>query len=218
MKILISSTENVLLPLIQEILSSNNQDVSVTGEERPGALSDTMEGYDYLVLNQTTTINRRIISKMENRDKIIEFSMAKSPLLQFREQIISLGIIPEAGEHPRKTVSIITDISRDGYDETIQELFHGANFITLEASKFDDQVTELLVKPYVMSLLSRKVTDLDYIPKTEEYEKVLELSRAVTNYNVDYMRDLLRNNIHTGEIFGKMEENLKRVWNELSFY
>ena len=69
-----------------------------------------------------------------------------------------------------------------------------------------------------MSLLARKVSDLDFIPRTKEYEKVLDLSRAVTNYNVDYMRDLIRNNPHTSEIFSKMEENLKRVWNELSFY
>ena len=198
--------------------AANGHEVLITAEERPSNLSDVLVEYDYLILNQTTTVNRRIISRMDSRDKVVEFSMAKSPLLQFRDQIISLGIIPEAGEQQRRTINIITDLCREGYDEAVQDIFYGANFVTIESSKFDSEVSEVLVKPYVMSLLSRKISDLDYIPRTKEYERILDLSRSVTNYNVDYMRDLLRNNPDTGEIFGKMEENLKRVWNELSFY
>ncbi len=177
-----------------------------------------MQDFDYLVLNHTTTVNRRIISKLENREKVIEFSMAKTPMLQFRGQVVSLGIIPEAGEQPRKVVNIITDISRDGYDEVILDLFNGANFVTQDTSKFDAQVSELLVKPYILSLMARKISNLDQVPRTKEYDRILDLSRSVTNYNVESMRDLIRNSPLTGEIFSKLEENLKRVWNELSFY
>ena len=218
MKILLSSSENEILESIGQLILANRHELTETGESKPSRVAEMAAEYDYIILNQTTTVNRRIISGIENREKVIEFSMAKAPISQFSNQIISLGMIPEAGEQPRKTVSIITDICREDYDEAVQEIFSGANFITQESSGFDTQVSELLVKPYIMSLLARKVSDLDFIPRTKEYEKVLDLSRAVTNYNVDYMRDLLRNNPHTGEIFGKMEENLKRVWNELSFY
>lgn len=218
MKILISSTENELLPVLEQLISSNGHEARITMESRPSSLLGMQMDYDYIVLNQTTTVNRRIISGIENRQNLIEFSMAKAPMGQFRNRIISLGIIPEAGEQARKAVNILTDICREDYDEVVQELFNGANFVTLDSSSFDTQVSEVLVKPYILSLLSRKISDLDYIPKTREYEKMLDLSRLVTNYNVDYMRDLIRNNPHTGEIFSKMEENLKRVWNELSFY
>ncbi len=218
MKILISSSENEILEPIGQLVLANEHELTETEESRPTSLSEMADGFDYVILNQSTTVNRRIISAIENREKIIEFSMAKAPMAQFRNQVISLGMIPEAGEQQRKTVSIITDICREDYDEVVQDIFSGANFITQASTKFDSQVSELLVKPYILSLLARKVSDLDYIPKTKEYEKMLELSRSVTNYNVDYMRDLIRNNPHTSDIFSKMEENLKRVWNELSFY
>lgn len=218
MKVLISSTSNEVLPVIEQLLSGNGNEFATTGEARPEVLKELTSEFDFLMLNQTTTVNRRIISRLESREKIVEFSMAKAPILAFRDEVVSLGIIPEHGEQPRKTMSIITDISREGYDEVIQELFSGVNLVTQGSSDFDGQVSELLVKPYIMSLLSRKISDLDYIPRTKEYEQLLDLSRTVTNYNVDYMRDLIRCNPHSGDIFAKVEENLKRVWNELSFY
>lgn len=218
MKVLVCSAKNEVLDIIVQLMLSNNHELDVTEEERPAKIGSMLEHYDFLVLNHTTTMNRRIISSLENREKTIEFSMAKTPMLQFRNQVVSLGIIPEAGEQPRKTVNIITDICREGYDEVIQELFNGANFVTQESSKFDAQVSELFVKPYILSLLARKISDLDQVPRTKEYEKILDLSRSVTNYNVEYMRDLIRNNPLTGDIFSKLEENLKRVWNELSLY
>ena len=192
--------------------------MGVSEDENPSRIAVMMQDFDYLVLNHTTTVNRRIISKLENREKVIEFSMAKTPMLQFRGQVVSLGIIPEAGEQPRKVVNIITDISRDGYDEVILDLFNGANFVTQDTSKFDAQVSELLVKPYILSLMARKISNLDQVPRTKEYDKILDLSRSVTNYNVESMRDLIRNSPLTREIFSNLEENLKRVWNELSFY
>ena len=66
--------------------------------------------------------------------------------------------------------------------------------------------------------MARKISNLDQVPRTKEYDKILDLSRSVTNYNVESMRDLIRNSPLTGETFSKLEENLKRVWNELSFY
>ena len=192
--------------------------MGVSEDENPSRIAGMMQDFDYLVLNHTTTVNRRIISKLENREKVIEFSMAKTPMLQFRGKVVSLGIIPEAGEQPRKVVNIITDISRDGYDEIVLDLFNGANFVTQDSSKFDVQVSELLVKPYILSLMARKISNLDQVPRTKEYDRILDLSRSVTNYNVESMRDLIRNSPLTGETFSKLEENLKRVWNELSFY
>ena len=218
MKVLVCSTPNEVLDVIVQLMMSNNHELDVTEEVKPAKISAMMEDYDFLLLNQTTTINRRIISNLDNREKAIEFSMAKSPMHQFRNQVVSLGIIPEAGDQPRKTVNIITDICREGYDEVIQDLFNGANFVTQDSSKFDAQVSEILVKPYILSLLARKISDLDQVPRTKEYEKILDLSRSVTNYNVEYMRDLIRNNPLTGDIFSKLEENMKRVWNELSLY
>lgn len=218
MKVLVCSTQNEVLDIIVQLLISNKHEMGVSEDENPSRIAGMMQDFDYLVLNHTTTVNRRIISKLENREKVIEFSMAKTPMLQFRGKVVSLGIIPEAGEQPRKVVNIITDISRDGYDEVILDLFNGANFVTQDTSKFDAQVSELLVKPYILSLMARKISNLDQVPRTKEYDKILDLSRSVTNYNVESMRDLIRNSPLTGEIFSKLEENLKRVWNELSFY
>ncbi len=63
--------------------------MGVSEDENPSRIAVMMQDFDYLVLNHTTTVNRRIISKLENREKVIEFSMAKTPMLQFRGKVVS---------------------------------------------------------------------------------------------------------------------------------
>lgn len=220
MKIALVSPDNDNSRFLKSAMEANGCVVTATASESPEAVNSLSETSDFVVLNHTTSLNRRLMGKMNDLSKVVEFSPAKTPFLQSRGKIISLGLLAlKDGESgfSRKIV-IVGDISRNGTEGIVDKLFRGTEVLHRESEEFDKMVSELLVKPYVFSLLARKVTDLDYDPVNGEYDSILGLSRSITNYNVDYIRDLIRNNPHTGEIFSSMEENLKRVWNELSLY
>ena len=204
-----------------KIITENGNEVVRTTRHAARDIEQVSSEFDYIILNYTTSLNRRIIEDLNDRSKIIELSLAKTPMLRYRSDGVSLTLLLEAGappDEPKYDLILVTDVSSPVAGAATGKLFSGLDKLEKTAAEHDKMMSELLVKPYIMSLLSRKITDLDQKPATGEYEMILELSRSITNYNIDQIRDLIRNNPHTGEIFAGMEENLKRVWNELSLY
>lgn len=221
MKICVVSEENFLSRFIEENSKDTGNVVERVNTGRPDHVSSLLPDFDYVVLNHRTTLNRRIIENLDDTTKIIDFSLAKTPMLRYRNRIVSLALLNDVSENisePRYELVVIGDVSAKNAPEIASRIFPGVATVSRTAEEHDRIMSEILVKPYVMSLLARKITDLDQAPRTGEYEMVLELSRYVTNYNVDHIRDLMRNNPFTSEVFSKVEENLKRVWNELSLY
>ena len=222
MKLCLASTANSSGRYLEEVLKSNSHNVFRTRTNNAGEIEDLLGQYDFLVLNFTTSLNRRIIENVVDRSRIVEMSPAKTPMMRYRGEIISLSILRtynRATDTGGSILTVIEDISREGTREIVEELFGTAmESMSKTAEEHDKLISELLVKPYILSLLSRKISDLDFTPTTPEYDMLLDLSRSIDNYNIDTVRDLLRNNPQTGEIFAGMEASLKRVWNELSNY
>lgn len=216
LKVCVVSEENFLQQLIEE-RTGGSVEVEHSTARTPQAVMEILNQYDLVVLNHMTSQNRRIIEALTDRSKIVEMSIVKTPMLRYSGQVVSLSLMNELeGDVQKLTLSSISDVTAPDSQEVISALFPGVQVVEKTAEEHDRLMSELLVKPYIFSLLSRKITDLDQTPKTGEYEMVLEISRYVTNYNIDHIRDMLRNNPNTPEIFSKFEENVKRVWNELS--
>lgn len=221
MKILFASPDNAVFRIVSQMLMERGHLVERQGSSE---ITDIVAGYsqnDFLFLNHKTSVNRRVIETTEDRSRIVDLSLAKTPMKRYSGQLISLSVLvvpPEGDKRAESRIILVDDISRENAQSTVHDLLGNVNLVTKTAEENDKIVSEVLVKPYLMALLSRKIADLDYTQPTGEYNLVLELARLITNYNVDQIRDLLRNNPHTGEIVANFEENVKRVWNELSNY
>lgn len=221
MRITLASSGNPNMEYVRDTLEANGVEVFTTSTSSPVELKQRMDDSDFLVLDHTTTLNRRITEAMDDRSRIIEMSPAKVPMGRFRGEVISVGLMEVrtmgSGEYKYQW-TMISDITREDSDSIMPRVFGSQGFLEATAAGFDKAASELLVKPYIMYLLSRKISDLDQDPVTTHYSHLQAMSREVNNYNIDFIRDLLRNNPHTGEIFASMEENTKRVWNEMSLY
>ena len=221
MKILLASPDTAVSRIVSDLMKENGHEVEIIGGQDVRRISSRYGDADLLILNSTTSINRRIIEDLDERSKIIDMSLSKTPMARYRGQFISISVlVSQPGEESQSggRFVLIDDLSPDNAGETLEKLFGKAQFEIKGAQENDKMVSEVLVKPYIMALLSRKVSDLDYECPTNEYGMIQDLARIVTNYNIDTIRDLLRNNPHTGEIVASIEENVKRVWNELSNY
>lgn len=221
LRLCVVSEESFLADFIKGNASASELTVENVHTSDPESVSRLLPDFDYVLMNHRTSLNRRIIEKLEDRTKIIDLSVAKTPMSRYKGQLISLALINKVGEEsgkPEYELAVIRDISTENAVAIASQIFPGVQIVEKTSDEHDKLMSEILVKPYIFSLLSRKVTNLDQVPKTGEYEMALELSRYVNNYNIDHIRDLLRNNPYTPEVFSKMEDNLKRVWNELSFF
>lgn len=221
MKVCVVSEENFLSEFIAKNANGNGVTVTRINAANSESVNKILPEYDYVILNHRTSLNRRILEGINDKTRIVDLSVAKTPMLRYKGEIISMALLNCISNDIDKTeyeLSIIKDVSTENAAGVASQIFPNVVLVERTAEEHDRLMSEILVKPYILSLLTRKVTNLDQVPRTGEYEMALELSRYVTNYNVDHIRDLLRNNPFTPEIFAKMEENLKRVWNELSLY
>lgn len=220
MKIALVSAEDEKAWFLRDVMLRNGFSVSLDGTQSIQEIEALSRDADFIVLNHTTSMNRRIIDNLDQREKVIELSLAKAPMKRYSGSIISLSLIDRKLPDGRFEMVpvLITDISREGSGDALDTILAGKDYLTMESGEHDKIVAEVLVKPYIISLLARKVTKPDQELFSREYGRILELSKSVTNYNINHIRDIIRNNPNSGDVFGKMEENLKRVWNELSFY
>ncbi len=221
MNILLASPDNTVSRIVTDVLEENGHSVTQTIEKNLQRIVLSYSESDFLVLNHITTFNRRVIEELEDRSRVIDLSLSKTPMNRYKGQFISLSVLVSPPGENRKSGGrffLMNDLSPENSHETLVKLFGKLEFEQKTAAEYDRMISEVLVKPYIMALVSRKLSDLDYEEATGEYALIQELARLVTNYNIDTIRDLLRNNPHTGTIVASFEENVKRVWNELSNY
>lgn len=221
MKILIASPDNAVFRIVSGMAKSKGHKVERDGSTSVEHIASRHADSDYLILNQTSSFNRRAIQSIENRGKIIDLSLSKIHLKRYRGQLTSAAVLltpPDENSSLECRIILADDISLEKSETILREILGADNIESSTTDGIDSTISEVLVKPYIMALLSRKVSNLDYEKPSSEYRMVQDLARIITNYNVDQIRDLLRNNPHTGKTIASFEENVKRVWNELSNY
>ncbi len=221
MDIGIFGRNNPVTRFIEELLKNNGINVTVLTDNSIENVIRQIGGLDYLILNHSIPVNRKVIESVPVRSRIIEISPVKTPYKQFSGEITSISLLRESDENTVQdymTVIYVDDISVKGNEEFVRDIFRGFRFLKMGIEEHERLASEILVKPYVMALLSRKISDLEFNPSTIEYEKILSISRIISNHNIDEIREIIRYNPYSSEIFEKMENDLKRVWNELSFY
>lgn len=221
MNILIASTDNAVFRIIESYVTGAGHQMVRDGTTSVDQIVKKYGEFDYLILNQTTSFNRRVINSINDKRRIIDLSLSKSQMKGYAGQFISAAVLltpPDQANSSECRIILAGDISLKDSASILKEVMGIVDPESVSAEKLDEIVTELLVKPYIMALLSRKISDLDYENPSGEYRMVQDLARIITNYNIDQIRDLLRNNPNTGKIIASFEENVKRVWNELSNY
>lgn len=221
MRIIIASPDNAVFRAIAGMASASGHMVERDGSTSVEHTVSKYDDADYLVLNQTSSFNRRAIRAIESRGRIIDLSLSKAQLKGYGSDFISAAVLLTPSDEKTDSqcrIMLAADISLENSEQILRGILGSETVETSTADEIDSAISEMLVKPYIMALLSRKVSDLDYERPSGEYRMVQDLARIITNYNVDQIRDLLRNNPHTGKTIASFEENVKRVWNELSNY
>ncbi len=155
----------------------------------------------------------KIIRNCSEKEKIVEISSVKSPILEFKKQIISIhplfGPNTFMNENFRNIV-FVDDISTDGSINVIREIFPMFNIIVMDSEEHDLLMLEQLVLPYIFSLIAKNASLENRI--LTRSKKILEdLKGIAESENPGVLKDTIILNRYSIEKLRKIEKEIKDI-------
>lgn len=142
---------------------------------------------------------------------VIEISSTKAAVSNLKGKIVSIHPMfgPRSIEDARfHDIIYITDISMEGGKELISQLFPGFNTIEMTSAQHDDLMSDLLVKPYILSLLADSVLEED-TPVTGSSHRIFKDLAAISrSESRRVLEDSIRLNPNTSAILDRLMEEL----------
>ena len=123
---------------------------------------------------------------------------------------IFINVLPKRPSDPtiNKTIIFINDISTPDSLDKVKELFNGYRIISMNAREHDYLMSELLVKPYILSYIS-EASNTDIV--TGSYIKFLEIEKIKHNENTEIFLDTIKYNERAMEIIINIEKKLDEL-------
>ena len=185
----------------------------------PGSSSIDLENEDQLQSELTKadfallavpleeTVN--IIRSFPEYRGFVDLTSMKYNMEEFSGHIISIHPLfgPESYK-TNKTIIFINDISTPDSLDKVKELFNGYRIISMNAREHDYLMSELLVKPYILSYIS-EASNTDIV--TGSYIKFLEIEKIKHNENTEIFLDTIKYNERAMEIIINIEKKLDEL-------
>ncbi|WP_337861102.1 prephenate dehydrogenase/arogenate dehydrogenase family protein [Ferroplasma sp.] len=161
--------------------------------------------FAFLATPMDATIN--IIRRFPEYDGFIDLTSVKSKMIEFAGKIISLHPLfgPET-YGTNKSIIFINDISRKDSLADMEKLFQDYKLIIMDANSHDALMGEILVKPYVLSYISKSENSSII---TGSYSKFLEIEKIKYNENSQVLIDTIKYNENSSKIIKDIEKRLE---------
>ncbi|WP_287950264.1 hypothetical protein [Acidiplasma sp.] len=182
--------------------------VDVDNEEK---LFNYLKKSDYAFLAIPPDQEENIINKYKFFTGFIELSSVKLRFLKFKNSIISIHPLFGPRSYGKiKDIVFINDISPPDSMGKIQNIFPDYNIISLSADKHDRLMSEILVKPYIISMISRPQNGSI---KTSSYEKYLDLCSISSQESKEILYDTILMNKYTQNVIDEIQGGLDYIKN-----
>ena len=195
-----------------KILKDAGHDViPVHGPDFTGKMLDSV---DYALLAVPIRAALNIVSSCSDPGKLVEICSVKSPFSPFSGKIISIhplfGPSSLNPQNPRNII-YIDDLSVPGSIDIIKQIFQGSTIRVMTSSQHDRAMVDLLVRPYILSLLAessgKSQTDL----ATRSSRMLSEFESISSDENRDVMMDTIAMNPYSMNVLAKIRDELDRI-------
>ena len=195
-----------------KILKDAGHDViPVHGPDFTGEMLDSV---DYALLAVPIRAALNIVSSCSDPGKLVEICSVKSPFSPFSGKIISIhplfGPSSLNPQNPRNII-YIDDLSVPGSIDIIKQIFQGSTIRVMTSSQHDRAMVDLLVRPYILSLLAessgKSQTDL----ATRSSRMLSEFESISSDENRDVMMDTIAMNPYSMNVLAKIRDELDRI-------
>lgn len=193
----------------------------ITGEFNRGESPDPeiLSRSDATILAVPIEDAKLIIENHGSQSRMIELSSIKVPMKKFSNGIISIHPLfgPASYSNPKfSTILFINDISESGSLDLIRNLFTTNQIVSVTAEEHDRAMADLLVAPYLISILAKRVLAAERKYATPSYTNLQKVASLLDGENPSVVGDTIALNEFTGSVIGQIEEELNRIRGDLN--
>ncbi|AAT43421.1 prephenate dehydrogenase [Picrophilus oshimae] len=141
-------------------------------------------------------------------NNFVEISSVKWPFKKYSGKITSIHPLFGPMSYNRiNDVIFINDISRDNSLNELNKIFKNWHFIEMTSDEHDLLMSEIMVKPYIISMMLDCKSDI----KTGSYKKLLEVSEIKNKESWKVFNDTLIYNPYTMNVINDLIERLNKT-------
>ena len=203
---------------ICNILSKSHHTVIGIDRHNLDILEDVIDLADIAIIATPFDVTCDYLSRLSSRLKCIEVTSAKTPMLRFAGDVISIHPLFGPGSFKTRNlrnIVFVSDISPVGSLKLVKELFSGYNVISMKAKEHDELISKIQVIPYIISLLSEEVNVQTNL-STRSKGILDSMSSICKDQNRKVLIDTIVRNPFSLGVLKDIEEKLNKLGGELS--
>ncbi len=215
MKIAVFGSKGKFGETAAKLFSSNGHEVS--GFDISDGEFKIPGGFDIYFLAIPLASVIKMIKNLKD-GVIIEIGSIKKPLKGFSGKLVSIHPMfgPKSINDPAfRNIIYIDDLSLKDGDKIIQALFPGFRMIHMTTDQHDSAMGDLLVKPYIFSLLANGVMTGEYDFGGFSYNSMKKFKDLVNSESRQVVMDTILLNPESPEIIRKIREYLDNLENQM---
>ncbi len=178
-------------------------------------LNKYLEISDYAFLSVPINEEKNIIKNNPDFKGFIDLSSVKGEMAEFKNRIISIHpLFGPLSYEKNIDIIFINDISYENSIIVIKKLFKNYNVIPMKYDEHDKLISEILVKPYILSYIS---DSLNSEIKTNSYIKFIETYNIKNNENIENFMNTIVLNRNSYKIIEEMEHKLNLLKKSIKY-
>ncbi len=175
---------------------------------------EMLDSIDYALLAVPVNAALKIISSCSDPGRLVEICSVKSPFRPFAGRTISIHPLfgpstINSGEHG--DIIYIEDYSVPGSADIIHQMFPGSPLRIMSSSDHDRAMIDLLVRPYVLSMLAHSSGKAETSLATRSSRMLSEFEGIYSDESEEVMADTISLNPYSMDILLKIREGLDRI-------
>lgn len=214
MKVSIIGSKGRIGSVLRERISSAGHEILV-GADRDDVIDRSLlEKSDLVVLAVPQDEAIRLMETYGETCRIVEITSVKSPMRRFSGKVISIHPLfgPASWGNPDfNTVLFVNDISPEGSITEIRELFPGKNIISVTATEHDRSMADLLVAPYAISMIAKKLVSREQKFVTPSFANLQKLASILDGENASVVKDTISRNEFTASLLEEIDNEIMEL-------
>ncbi len=215
MRILVIGSSGNFGSTLVAFLRGNGHEV--TGIDRDDEIPGLLKDYEACFLAIPLNGIMEYISRNEH-PMLVEISSVKTPMKKYSNRVVSIHPLfgPSSIGNPEfRNILFINDISQPQSLKSIEFLFPGFAITSLTADEHDRLMVELLVRPYILSILSSRTSSGTTRNVTcTSHRKLLDLSSISMAESREVLLDTIRHNPYSKEALKNLRDEMDGLFNE----
>ncbi|MDS0256885.1 hypothetical protein ApAK_04225 [Thermoplasmatales archaeon AK] len=198
---------------IAKVLTSSGHECRFLQSRVPEQAEQESESFDWVFLCLRPSQAASFLGSIRDSSRFIETSATKAEVRKQSGEFISID--PLFIESGKDEVVVLTDIGSAGSVSVISSLFAGYRIVPMNYQEHVDRVLFPRVCSYIMALTQLQFYNAG---KSGNHEFQEVFRPPTLSSSIEAMRDTIRTSGLGDRAFLQVERNLKKTWNELSFY